>query len=193
MERLKNFLENIFLWRSLEKFLWRPFFLEIAWKIFVKTFFFFGDRLKNFCKGFFIFFWRSLFFGEHLRLCPWPWECLSSERLSLASSLVSSTPPLVITTYLLWLRKHQYLKHSIYFCVEVGQNHHRGVNHLPLLQNFKKCFGTPSIDKFSFRISMRKIILVVKGRECDKQIDYFRAIRAGTELYRSWILYVIVL
>ena len=55
---MKNFLENVFLWRSPEKFLWRPlfffffFFLEIAWKIFVKTFFFF-------------------FFGEHLRLCPW--------------------------------------------------------------------------------------------------------------------------
>ena len=26
MERLKNFLENVFLWRSLEKFLWRPLF-----------------------------------------------------------------------------------------------------------------------------------------------------------------------
>ena len=39
---LKNFLENAFLWRLLEKFLWRPFFFvfEIAWKIFVKTFFF---------------------------------------------------------------------------------------------------------------------------------------------------------
>ena len=57
------------------------------------------------------------FFGEHLRFvssvlglglehsCPWPRECLSSERLSLASdffvslasSLVSSTPPLGIT------------------------------------------------------------------------------------------------
>ena len=36
--------------------------------MFVKTFFFlFGDRLKNFCKDLFF-----LFFGEHLRLCPWP-------------------------------------------------------------------------------------------------------------------------
>ena len=33
-----------------------------------------------FVKTFFFFF----FFGEHLRLCPWPRECLSSERLSLA-------------------------------------------------------------------------------------------------------------
>ena len=86
----------------------------------------------------------------------------------------------VITTYLLRL-KHQYLKRSIYFCVKVGRNHRRDVNHLPFLQNSKKCFGTRSIDKFSFRISTRGIILEFDGRECDKQIDYFRAIRAGTD------------
>ena len=51
MERLKNFLENVFSWRSLEKFLWRPFF--------------FGLDLEH--------------------SCPWPRECLSSEKLSLAS------------------------------------------------------------------------------------------------------------
>ena len=50
------------------------FYLEIAWRIFVKTFFF--------------FFWRALALCvlglglEHS--CPWPRECLSSERLSLA-------------------------------------------------------------------------------------------------------------
>ena len=63
--------------------------LEIAWKTF----------------------WRP-FFGEHLRLCPWPlpWAFLSwaSKVLSLASnffvffalvsSLVSSTPPLLLRT-----------------------------------------------------------------------------------------------
>ena len=90
----------------LEKFFGKRFSVEIAWKIFVKTFFFFffWDRLKNFCEDLFFF-----VFGEHLRFvflvlglglehsCPWPRECLSSERLSLAlaSSLVSSTPPLV--------------------------------------------------------------------------------------------------
>ena len=70
MKRLKNFLEHVFLWRSLEKFL----------KIF-----FFGRSPEKFL-------WRPFFFGEHLRLvlglehsCPWPRECLSSERLSLAS------------------------------------------------------------------------------------------------------------
>ena len=75
------------------------FFLEIAGKISVKTYFF--------------FFWRalalvSLVLGLGLEHSyPWPRECLSSERLSLAlasdffvslaSSLVSSTPPLVFT------------------------------------------------------------------------------------------------
>ena len=69
--RLKNFLENVFLWRSLENFCEDLFFFEIAEKIIVKTFFFFfffGTRLKNFCD-----------FGEHLRLCPW--------SLALASSI----------------------------------------------------------------------------------------------------------
>ena len=80
---------------ALEKFFGRRFWVEIAWKFFVKTFFFFfffffGDCLKNFCEALFFF------FGEHLRFvslvlglglehsCPWPRECLSSERLSLA-------------------------------------------------------------------------------------------------------------
>ena len=72
-----------------------------------------GDCLKNFFEDlFFCFFWRalalvSLVLGLGLEhSCPWPRECLSSERLSLAlasdffvslalaSSLVSSTPPL---------------------------------------------------------------------------------------------------
>ena len=61
MKRLKNFLENVF-------------FVKIAWKIFVMNF----------------FFWRalalvSLVLGLGLEhSCPWPWECLPSERLSLA-------------------------------------------------------------------------------------------------------------
>ena len=79
--------------------------------------------MKNFCEDlFFFFFWRalalvSLVLGLGLEhSCPWPRECLSSERLSLAlalasdfffvslalalaSSLVSSTPPLVKTKF----------------------------------------------------------------------------------------------
>ena len=56
----------------------------------MKTFFFFGDRLKYFCEDLFFFFWRalalvSLVLGLGLEhFCPWPRECLSSERLSLA-------------------------------------------------------------------------------------------------------------
>ena len=40
-----------------------------------------------------------------------------------------------------------------------------------------KMFVTRSIDKFSFRISTQGIILVVEGRACDENIDYFRAIQ----------------
>ena len=85
---------------------WNVKILWSAWKIFWKTifsgdhlknfwedlfFFFFWDRLKNFCEDlFFYFFWRalalvSLVLGLGLEhSCPWPRECLSSERLSLA-------------------------------------------------------------------------------------------------------------
>ena len=105
---------------------WIVKILWSAWKIFWKTYFC-GDRLENFCKDpfFFLrspekFLWRPFFFFwentcacllglgfEHF--CPWPRKCLSSERLSLAlasdffvslalaSSLVSSTPPLIVT------------------------------------------------------------------------------------------------
>ena len=76
--------------------------------------FFCGDRLKKFCEDLSFF-----FFGEHLRLCPWslalassipvlglesvcprkgcswPWPRIFFVSLALASSLVSSTPPLV--------------------------------------------------------------------------------------------------
>ena len=71
-----------------------------------------GDCLKKFCEDLF-------FFGEHLRLCPWslvlassipvlglesvcprkgcpwPWPRIFFVSLALASSLVSSTPPLL--------------------------------------------------------------------------------------------------
>ena len=95
---------------ALEKLFEKRFLVEIAGKIFVKTFFF-GDRLKSFCEDLFFFFGAHLHFVslvlglglEHS--CPWPRERLSSERLSLAldffvslalaSSLVSSTPPLI--------------------------------------------------------------------------------------------------
>ena len=74
----KVFWKTFFCGDSLEKFLWRPFFS-----------FFFWDRQKNFCED--LFFLRalalvSLVLGLGLEhSCPWPRECLSSERLSLAS------------------------------------------------------------------------------------------------------------
>ena len=100
---------------------WIVKILWSAWKIFWKTTFR-GDRLKNFCEDLFFF-----FFGEHLRLCPWslalassipvlglesvcprnccpwPWPRIFFVSLALASSLVSSTPPLIkITLWQTW-------------------------------------------------------------------------------------------
>ena len=98
--RTALFFELLKFCGALEKFFEKRFFVEIAWKIFVKTFF-------CFC------------FGEHLRLCPWslalsipvlglesvcprkgcpwPWPRIFFVSLALASSLVSSTPPLLVT------------------------------------------------------------------------------------------------
>ena len=103
---------------------WIVKILWSAWKIFWKTFFC-GDRLKIFCEDlFFVFlviawkiFVKTFFFGEHFRLCPWslsipvlglesvcprkgcpwPWSRIFFVSLALASSLVSSTPPLGAT------------------------------------------------------------------------------------------------
>ena len=66
---------------------WIVKILWSAWKMFRKTFFC-GDRLKNFSEDLF-FFWDRLkifcdLFGEHLRLCPWPWAFLSlASRVSV--------------------------------------------------------------------------------------------------------------
>ena len=62
--RTALFFELLKFCEALEKFFGKRFFVKIAWKIFVKTFFF--------------------FFGEHLHSCPWslPWP---RAFLSLAS------------------------------------------------------------------------------------------------------------
>ena len=84
-----KFFGKLFLWRSLEKFLWRPFF-----------FFFFGEHLRL-CP------W-SLALASSIPVlgfesvcprkgCPWPWPRIFFVSLALASSLVSSTPPLAIS------------------------------------------------------------------------------------------------
>ena len=95
-DRLKNFCEDLFFFFF--------FFLEIAWKIFVKTFFFFF--LESTCA---LCPW-SLALASSIPVlglesvcprkgCPWPWPWprifFVSLALALASSLVSSTPPLV--------------------------------------------------------------------------------------------------
>ena len=70
----KNFLKTFFAWKKI----FNTFFFEIAWKIFLKTFF-----LENTC---------ACVLGLK-RVCPWPRNLF----VSLASSLVSSTPPLIFT------------------------------------------------------------------------------------------------
>ena len=103
------------------KIFWKTFFVEIAWKIFVKTF----EDLFSFLEIAWKFLSRSFFFfGEHLRLCPWslalsipvlglesvcprkgcPWPWPRIFFVSLALSLVSSTPPLGFTPRKFWTK-----------------------------------------------------------------------------------------
>ena len=125
----------------------------------MKTFFFVGDRLKNFCEDLF-------FFGEHLRLCPWslalassipvlglesvcprkgcPWPRIFflSLALALASSLVSSTPPLttiiVVVAYSmsLFLIKLNFRKQIFIFLSLNIKNSGSIKNHLKMLHYF---------------------------------------------------------
>ena len=101
---MKNFLENVFLWRSWrspEKFLCKPIF-----------FLFFGEHLCL-CP-------RPLALASSIPVlglesvcprkgCPWPWPPIFF--VSLASSLVSSTPPLLIRDSTLLLSKSLYLQY----------------------------------------------------------------------------------
>ena len=78
MDHLKNFLENVFLWRSPEKFLRRPFFF-----------------LESACVLWFLALASSIPVLGLESVCPrkgCPWPRIFF--VSLASSLVSSTPPL---------------------------------------------------------------------------------------------------
>ena len=116
------------LW-SAWKIFWKTFFSEDRLKNFCEDlffffFFFFGDRLKNFCEDLFFFFFLestcalcpwSLALASSISVlglesvcprkgCPWPWPWprifFVSLALALASSLVSSTPPLLETNRL---------------------------------------------------------------------------------------------
>ena len=109
---------------GLEKLFGKRFLVEIAWKIFVKTFFFFffffffwRSPEKFLWRPFFFFFLEStcalcpwsLALASSISVlglesvcprkgCPWPWPRIFfvSLALALASSLVSSTPPLEV-------------------------------------------------------------------------------------------------
>ena len=103
------------LW-SAWKIFWKTFFCGDRLKNFCEDLFFsffFGDRLKNFCEDLFFLFWRalvlvSLALASSIPVlslesvcprkgCPWPWPRIFFVSLALASSLVSSTPPLAST------------------------------------------------------------------------------------------------
>ena len=100
---------------------WKVKILWSGWKIFWKAFFR-GDRLKNFCEDLFFFFLEStcalcpwsLALASSIPVlglesvcprkgCPWPWPWprifFVSLALALASSLVSSTPPLYLQSW----------------------------------------------------------------------------------------------
>ena len=112
-DRLKNFCEDLFFF----------FFFGDRLKNFCEDlffFFFFGDRLKNFCEDLFFFYFLestcalcpwSLALASSIPVlglesvcprkgCPWPWPWprIFFVSLALASSLVSSTPPLLKNT-----------------------------------------------------------------------------------------------
>ena len=87
--------------KSVKTFFWFPQ-VEIAWKKIFKDFF----RLKKIIEGLFFLrspeenFLKTFFFLENTCVCvlgPWPRNFFVS--LALASSLVSSTPPLIIKVY----------------------------------------------------------------------------------------------
>ena len=118
------------LW-SAWKIFWKTFFRGDRLKNFCEDLFFEDRLLKNFCEDLFCFY----FFGENLRLCPsslalassipvlglesacprkgcpWPWPRIFFVSLALASSLVSSTPPLLVTEQ----RLTQTIGRSAYF------------------------------------------------------------------------------
>ena len=84
----------------------------------MKTFFF-GGRLKNFCEDLFFF------FGEHL--CPWPRECLSSERLSLASGFfcVRGLEPCVLDSTSAMFDRNLwdlFMPSSFFFCLTIHRS-----------------------------------------------------------------------
>ena len=89
VEHLKHFLENVFLWRSLEKVLWRPFFF-----------------LESTCACVLgPWPWPRAFLSLALRVSVLGKAVLGLGfffvSLALASRLLSSTPPLIMAIHFL--------------------------------------------------------------------------------------------
>ena len=95
--RTALFFELLKFCEALQKSFGKRVFVEIARKIVVKTFFFFfWDRLKNFCD-----------FGEYLRLCSWSLALASRVSvlekavlgLGLEPCVLDSTSAMVVFLY----------------------------------------------------------------------------------------------
>ena len=114
----KLLLTKFFFWRSPEKFLWRP------------CCFFLREHLRL-CP------WSSLALASSIPVlglesvcprkgCPWPWPRIFFVSLALASSLVSSTPPLLIMCNLsmfeaLWLSASFFFLFFLFCCASSAQ------------------------------------------------------------------------
>ena len=99
-----------------EKLFGRRFFLKITWKKFWRPFF--GENL-HLCS------WSlalSILFLSLEKVCPWkgcpwPWSKIFLVSLALASSLVSSTTPLLITLLALLLLVLRSLLPRLSYCL----------------------------------------------------------------------------
>ena len=127
-----------------------------------------GDRLKNF--------FEDLFFGKHLRLCPWslalasnisvldlervcprkgcpwPWPRIFFVSLALASSLVSSTPPLLFMVTLL---------------ARMAVISKDGTPQF-LLRSTVHWYGTPFLQRFWYGTLVHNLNLPTKRVMCDR-------------------------
>ena len=90
----------------------------------------------------------------------------------------------LLRTYLHRVHKHQFLTAQCAFLSNLDEIT-TGMLKPTISAKFPEMFVTRSIDKVSYCISTLGIILLVEGRASDKNIDYFKPIRTGTEVYRS--------
>ena len=91
----------------------------------------------------------------------------------------------LLRTYLLRVHKHLFLTARSAFLSKLDEIAGGMLITYTIFTKFPEMVVSRSNDKFSCRNSTQGIILVVEGRACDKKIDYFRAVRAGTDVYRN--------